>query len=321
MTPIAQAVILAGGLGTRLKPFTLNHPKPMIPVNGKPFLVYLIELLKKNGIKEVIILTGYLSEKIENYFGDGTKFGIRIKYSYTPFLNDSGEENKSGIRLKNAVNMLDNYFLLLYCDNYWPLELKKIESYYKTHPSEVLVTVYSNKDNSTKNNILVNKGYIIKYDKERKDTNLNGVDIGFFIVNKKALNLLPKTNSVFETIVIPNLISQKKLSGFITDQKYYSIGDPNKAKITAKFLAPKKIVFLDRDGVINKKAPKAEYIKNWSEFEFLPGSLEAIKLLKSKGYKVFVISNQSGIARGMMTIKNLNLIHENMQKEVKKNGG
>lgn len=321
MTNITQAVILAGGEGKRLRPFTLKNPKPMVPVNGKPFLEHLINLLKNNCVKEVVILTGYLGEKIEKYFGNGSRFGIKIKYSYTPFLDNKGEENNSGLRLKNAEGLLDNFFLLLYCDNYWPLNLKKQVSFFDEHQSDVFTTVYSNKDTSTKNNILVSsKGYVIKYDKERMEPNLNGVDIGFFIVNKKVLKILPKTNSIFETEVLPKLIVQKKFSALLTDQKYYSIGDPERIKITAKFLSPKKVVFLDRDGVINKRPPKADYVRTWNDFQFLPGSIEAVITLNSKGYKVFVISNQPGIARGMVSEKNLSIIHKNMQKEFKKQG-
>lgn len=322
MANITQAVILAGGEGRRLRPFTLKNPKPLVPINGKPFLEYLINLLKENSIGEAIILTGYLGEKIEKYFGDGSKFGIKIKYSHTPFLDDKGEENKSGIRIKNAQSLLDNFFLLLYCDNYWPLNLEELADFYYKHPSVVLTTIYSNKDNSTKNNISVGQdGYVIHYDKERKEKNLNGVDIGFFIVNKKVLNLLPKTNSIFETVVLPNLIEQKKLSGFVTDQKYYSIGDPDRVSIIQKFLTSKKIIFLDRDGVINKRPPKADYVKKWEEFEFLPGATEAIKLLNNKGYKIFIISNQSGIARKALTEKTLQIIHKNMLGEIEKEGG
>lgn len=322
MKELTQAVILAGGAGKRLQPFTKHNPKPMIPINGQLFLVYLIKLLKENGIKEVIILTGYLGEKIEKYFGNGKDFGIKIKYSYTPFLNESGEENESGIRLKNAQNLLDNFFLLLYCDNYWPLNLSKLFQYFNNHPSDVLVTVYSNKDNSTKNNILVNdKGEVAKYDKSRQGKKLNGVEIGFFIINKKVLDLLPKNNLQFETTVLPKLILKRRLGGFLTDQKYYSISDLNRVQITAKFLTPKKVVFLDRDGVINKRPPKADYVKSWEEFEFLPGSVEAIKLLTKNNYEIFIISNQSGIARGAMTKKDLDLIHNKMTDELKKNRG
>lgn len=319
---INQAVILAGGAGSRLKPFTNKNPKPMILVNGKPFLEHIINLLKENSIKEVVILTGYLGEKIEKHFGDGSRFGVNIKYSYTPFLDEKGNENKSGLRLKNAQDLLDQSFLLLYCDNYWPLNLEKLIDFFDTHPSDILTTVYSNKDFSTKNNIAVDQnGYIIKYDKERIEKNLNGVDIGFFIIKKKILDLLPETNSIFEIVILPNLIKQKKLSGFVTDQKYYSIGDLKRVKATEKFLTSKKVVFLDRDGVINKKPPKADYVKKWKEFKFLPGAIQAIKLLTDKKYRLFILSNQSGIARKMLTEKNLQIIHKNMIREIKKEGG
>lgn len=321
MIKITQAVILAGGIGTRLRPFTLNNPKPLVPINGKPFLEHLIKLLKENGIKEIVILTGYLGERIEKYFDNGSNLGIKIKYSNTPFLNEKGEENESGLRLKNAEGLLDNFFLLLYCDNYWPLQLSKLTKYFKDHPSDILVTVYSNLDNSTKNNMLIdNKGYVIKYDKKRLKKNLNSVDIGFFIVNKKVLDLLPKSNSQFEKNVLPKLIRKRRLSAYLTNHKYYSISDLQRVKIIENFLAPRKVIFLDRDGVINKRPSKADYVKEWKEFEFLPGSIQAMKLLTKKGYQVFIISNQSGIARGKLTQKSLDNIHKNMAKELKKNG-
>lgn len=321
MRRITQAVILAGGAGTRLQPFTLKNSKPMVPVNGKPFLEHLINLLKENGIKEVIILTGYFGEKISDYFKSGEKFDIKIRYSNTPFRNGQKEENQSGLRIKNAEKLLKDFFLLLYCDNYWPLKLKNHIRYFNDHLSDALVTVFSNPNNSTKNNTFVDElGYVKKYDKSRTEKDLNGVEIGYMIVNKKILNRLPKTNSKFEDVIFPNLIAKKRLSGFLTDQKYYSIGDLKRVKITEKFLIPKKIVLLDRDGVINKKPKKGNYIKKWEEFKFLPGVIEAIKLLNNSGYKIFVISNQAGIARGRMSENDLDLIHKNMKKELLKNG-
>ncbi len=319
---ITQAVILAGGAGTRLKPFTLTNPKPMMPINGRPFLEHLINLLKENGIKEAIILAGYLGERIEEYFGDGSKLGLKIKYSYTPFLNEKGRENQSGLRLKNAEKLLSSYFLLLYCDNYWPLNLKKMTGYFLQKKCDVLVTAYSNKDGSTKNNLLVDKnGFVKKYDSTRSEKNLNCVDIGFFLVNKKVLKLLPKLNSKFENVVLPKLMKRKKLSAYLSDQKYYSISDIERVRITEKFLTLKKVVFLDRDGVINKRPPKADYVKKWREFEFLPGAKRAIKLLKDKRYKIFIISNQPGIARGALTKQTLQIIHKRMVSEIKKAGG
>lgn len=237
---ITQAVILAGGAGTRLKPFTLNNPKPMVPVNRKPFLEYLINLLKKNGIKEIIILTGYFGEKINSYFGDGKNFGIKIKYSYTPFRDFFGMELKSGIRILNAHELLNDNFLLLYCDNYLPFNLKKLAKVYRDRKVDLLITAYSNADKSTRNNVLISKkGFLEKYDSSRKGDDLNGVDIGYMIVNKKVLKLLPPGNSKFEEVIFPKLIAKKRAAGFLTDQKYFSIGDPSRVEITANFLINK----------------------------------------------------------------------------------
>ena len=311
---IKQAVILAGGLGTRLRPLTNDLPKPMIPINNKPFLEHLIGLLKQNGIKEIVLLLGYLPEKIKEYFGNGSKFGVRIEYSIGDISFDTGK------RIKNAEPMLDENFLLMYCDNYSPLNLKNLTDFHNNHDVLTTMTIYSNKDNYSKSNIKVNKeGYVTLYDKERKEQNLSGVDIGFFIVNKKVFELMPETNFSFQKVVLPKLIEKKQLAGYLTDHKYYGIGNLKRLPITEKYLKPKKVIFLDRDGVINKKAPKAEYIKNWSEFEFLPKVIEAMKLLTKNSYEIYIITNQAGIARKKMSLEDLNDIHKNLKRKLSKN--
>ena len=315
MVLVKQAVILAGGIGTRLKPLTDNLPKPMIPINRKPFLEYLIDLLKENGIEEVVLLLGYLPEKIKEYFGNGSNFGIKIKYS----IGDVSFE--TGKRIKNAEDLLDDNFLLMYCDNYWTLNLKKLVEYHDNHNTLITVTIYTNKDNFTKSNMKINnQGYVILYDKSREEKNLSGVDIGFFIINKKVFELMPDTNFSFEKEILPKLIKEKQIAGYLTDDRYYSIGNFERLPITEKFLKSKKVIFLDRDGVINKKPSKADYIKNWDEFEFLPGAMEALKLLTQNGYEIYIISNQAGIARGMMTKDDLKEIHEKMKKELENHG-
>lgn len=313
MVNVNQAVILAGGIGTRLRPLTYTTPKPMVLVNNRPFLEYLIDLLKQNGISEVVLLLGYLHEKIVEHFGDGSNFGINIKYS----IGDVSFE--TGKRIKDAENLMQDHFLLMYCDNYWPLNLQRLVELHDKNQTAATVTVYTNKDGITRNNMYVDEnGYVVKYDKSRKDKNLNGVEIGFFILDKKVLDLMPDDNFSFEKVVLPQLIEKHQLSGYLTDHRYYSIGSLERISKTEKFLQPKKIIFLDRDGVINKKAPEAEYVKLWDEFEFLPGAIEAMALLAQNNYKIFIISNQAGIARGAMTEQDLKEIHGNMEKELEK---
>lgn len=312
---IKQAVILAGGLGTRLRPITTKIPKPMIKFQSHPFLEYLILMLKEKGIKEVILLLGYLPEKIVQYFGNGSKWGVKIKYSITPAGWDSGR------RVKAAKKMFADYFLLVYCDNYWPLDLKILTSFFQEKKGLTCLTVYSNKDNFTKNNILVGEnGLVLKYDPERKTKDLNGVEIGFFIINKKVLQFLPKTDFCFEKTLIPFLINKKQLYGFVTDHRYYSISKLERLPLTKEFFKPKKVVFLDRDGVINKKMPPGDYVKKWHEFKFIPGVIKGLKLLTKEKFEIFIVTNQAGIGRRLMTKKDLTEIHKNMKNILIKHG-
>ena len=313
MVNVIQAVILAGGVGTRLRPLTYTTPKPMVLVNNRPYLEYLIELLKQNGISEIVLLLGYLHDKIVDYFGDGSSFGINIKYS----IGDVSFE--TGKRIKHAEDLIQDQFLLMYCDNYWPLDLKSLMAFHKKKQTAATVTVYTNKDGITRNNIYVNEnGYVVKYDKLREAIELNGVEIGFFILDKKVLELMPDDNFSFQKVVVPQLIEKRQLSGYLTDHRYYSIGSIERISKTEKFLQPKKVIFLDRDGVINKKAPKAEYVKSWDEFDFCPGAIDAMTLLAQNNFRIFIISNQAGIARGAMTEHDLKEIHRNMEKELEK---
>jgi histidinol-phosphate phosphatase family protein len=315
MKRITQAVILAGGQGVRLRPLTVNTPKPMILIQGKPFLEYIITLLKQNGIKKILILTGYLHEQIEEYFTDGEKFDVSISYSYSPIDDDTGT------RIRKAKKFIDNEFLLLYADNYLPLSLDTLFSFYKKKKTLGVVTVYTNEDKYSQNNMFVDgKGLVRVYEKKKLHKKCNGVDTGFFIFKKEVLNLLPKYNCSFETTVLPKLIEKKQLAGFLTHHKYYGLSNLTRIPVIEDFFIPKKVVFLDRDGVINKKAPKAEYITHIKDFLFLPKVKEALQLLQKKGYTIFIVTNQPGIARNMLTERQLESIHTYIFKECKKIG-
>ncbi len=314
---IRQAVILAGGQGTRLRPLTLTTAKPMIPFHGKPFAHYLVDLLKKNGIEEIIFLTGYLGEQFPAYFGDGSTFGLNIKYNDTPLEDDTGT------RVKKARHLFDERFLLMYGDNYWPLDLPALAAFHEKRKVPLTVTVYERPHSEAKkNNMRVDaEGFVTTYDKKRETPGLNGVDIGFFIVEKEALNLLPESNSLFETNVMWPLIPKHKLGGFLSKHPYWGLTDAERLPGVARALDPaRKVAFLDRDGTINRRPPKAEYVKNWGEFEFLPGSIDGMKMLSEAGYELYVISNQSGIARGMVTPEALEDIHSHMKTELAKHG-
>lgn len=312
---LSQAVILAGGRGTRLKPLTDTMPKPMIKFHGKPFLEYLINNLRGQGITRILLLLGYLPEVINNYFGNGDRLGVHIDYSVTDEKNDTGK------RIKLAEPQIDEYFILMYCDNYWPLRLKDMLEQYKRMNVEGQITVYSNKDVYTKDNVRVEDGNVVQYDKSRTMPGLGGVDIGYALFNKTVLRYLPDDNILFETTIYPKLIKSRQLAAYTTDHRYYSVSSFERLGLTEAFLQGEPAIILDRDGVLNKKAPKACYVRNWDEFEWLPGAKEALALLKQSNYRIIIITNQAGINRGMMTKADLTDIHEKMKKEATEAGG
>ena len=305
-----QAVILAGGQGTRLKPYTDNHPKPMIEIEGIPFLEHLILQVKEWGIDHVLLLLGYKHEEIEQYFKDGSKWNIDISYSISPV------ESETGTRIRNAYELLDDEFLLMYCDNYCPIDYKKAYLDFYNSKNKIQLTAYVNKDGYTKNNLLVESGEVIIYDKKREADKLNGVDIGYAFMRKEAVNLIDHGNCNFEKSVYPKLVANKEIGCFLTEHRYYSIGSWKRMELTKDFFKPKKVVFLDRDGTMNVRPPQAHYVENPEQFIWLDGAKEAIKKLNDSGFHVYIITNQPGIARGNLTIEELDLIHKKMMDDL-----
>lgn len=311
-----QAVILAGGRGERMRPLTDIRPKPMIDVHGKPFLEHQILLLRDQGFRKILLLLGYLPEVVKDHFGDGSRFGVQIEYSVTAV------EDLTGRRVKAAEAKLDDCFMLVYCDNYWPLPMDKMWKRYQEAGVPMMVTVYKNEDNYTKSVLKVDEaGFITVYDKKKKTPDLQGTEISFAIMRKSLVEQLPQGNISLEETLFPPLIAKRELAAFVTNHRYYSVGDTFRLPITEQFLARRPAIILDRDGVMNEKAPRAQYIRNWSEWKWLPGVKDCLRQLNEAGFKIIIVSNQAGINRGAMTHADLADIHMKMVKEVEQSGG
>ncbi len=312
---LKQAVIIAGGLGTRLKPFTDTNPKPMYPFYGKPFIQYLVEQISAFGIHRVLILLGYMPEKIESALGDGADLGVEIQYDVTPVKYDTGA------RLRHAMPLLDEQFLFMYCDNYCPIDVQRLFAEWIEHEALIQLSVYQNADHYTKDNVRLHEdGQVLVYDKDRKSEGLAGVDIGYAIISKKVFEYLDEGNVNFERSVYGKIVNQKKMYATVTKHRYYSIGSWERIKLTDDFFSAKKTIFLDRDGTLNVKPPKACYVEKPEDFVWLEGAKEAVRRLNANGYRVIVISNQPGIARGNLSEETLNAIHAKMMRDLSEMG-
>jgi histidinol-phosphate phosphatase family protein len=311
-----QAVILAGGRGTRMQPLTDTRPKAMIEFHGKPFLEYVIELLRDQGFSEILLLLGYLPDVIVRHFGDGTAHGVSITYSITE------PDDLTAHRMKVAAPELHDLFLLLYCDNYWPLQMDDLWRRYRRSGNPAQITVYANEDGYSRDSVIVAEdGTVEVFDRTRTTPGLSGVEISYAILPRTVLDLLPEQDELFEQAVYPQLVARRELGAFVTRHRYYSVGTVAKLPLTEAFFARLPTVFLDRDGVLNEKPPRAEYVRAPDEFRWLPGALDALRELSDAGFRVIVVSNQAGIARGAMTEADLEAVHRKLRAEAEEAGG
>jgi D-glycero-D-manno-heptose 1,7-bisphosphate phosphatase len=288
----------------------------MIGFHGRPFLQYLIEMLREQGFERILLLLGYLPEVIQNHFGDGRTFGVSIEYSVT------NADALTGQRLRTAAPFIDDCFMLLYCDNYWPVRMREMWLRFSSAEAPAMVTVYTNRDKYSRDGVRVSEdGYVDLFDRTRTADGLAGVEIGFAILRKQVLDLLPEHDALFEDAVYPPLIARRRLLAYRTDHRYYSVGSLERLPVTEKFLAREPAVILDRDGVLNRRPAKGEYVRTPGDFVWLPGAREALREFTAAGYRVVIASNQAGIARRQLTETDLAFIHARMKWEAAEAGG
>jgi histidinol-phosphate phosphatase family protein len=186
-----------------------------------------------------------------------------------------------------------------------------------------LVTVYSNKDayRPGKDAVRVDDGYVTAFDKTRETPGLRGVEISYAILTRPVLELLPEQDDLFDVALYPQLVGRRQLGAYLTDHRYYSVGSLERLPATERFLARRPAVILDRDGVLNRRPPRAQYVARPEQFEWLPGALEALRLLRGADYTVAVVSNQAGIGRGEMSEEDLSDVNARMTSEAEDEGG
>ena len=214
-------VIFCGGLATRLGDLAKDTPKSMIKIEGKPFLEYQIGMLKKQSIKDIVLCVGHLSEKIIEYFGDGKKFGVNIRYSH----DDKKPLGPIGA-LKNAEPLLDEVFFIMYGDSYLFVDFKKVYSYFLEHDDLALMVAYKNFDKYDASNLVIKNGRIVACRKENKTKDMVYIDYGTSILRKKVLELIPKDTYYSTVPFFSDLTKRKQLLAFEAKKRFYHIGTP-----------------------------------------------------------------------------------------------
>jgi NDP-sugar pyrophosphorylase family protein len=231
-----QAAILAGGLGTRLRPLTHEVPKPMVPIAGKPYLEHQLVRLREQGIADIVLLTGYLAEQIEEHFGDGARHGLRIRYSReaTPI--------GTGGALAQAADLLAPEFLLLYGDSFLPIHYPAVlEMLGQRGDFDLVLTAYDNRRGNTdvQNNLEINEaGRVLTYAKDTGNPRLNYVEAGVLAIRRQVVERMPEARPLsLEKTIFPELIARGALGAWITTERFYDFGTPERLAETQLYFA------------------------------------------------------------------------------------
>lgn len=337
---------MAGGRGTRIASVANDVPKPMINICGKPILEHQIDNLKACGLTDIILVIGYLGEKIKDYFGDGSRFGVCIEY----FIEDH-PLGTAGALFK--MPQLTEDFLLLCGDVIIDVDFNRFIAFHKEkkawaslvahpngHPYDSSLLVTKIEAPKMAGGMPVDTHQVICW-MAKEDERLyykNRVNAGIELISPELLketmkNFVPRHPETPDKIdldrdVLKINIGSGRIYAYDTPEYVKDMGTPDRffevendiktGKVHAHNLKNRqKAIFLDRDGTINKMVG---FITKPEQFELLPGVAKAIKAINKSGYLAIVITNQPVIARGDCTFEQLQTIHNKMETELGKEG-
>jgi len=232
-----QVVILAGGLGTRLKAVASNAPKALVPVAGRPFIEHQFDLLRRNGLRDVLLCVGFRAEQIERHVGDGSPFEMRVKYSY----EDPGLLLGTGGALLNALPHLADSFLVLYGDSYLPTDYIAVVREFEQGGYPALMCVYRNEGKWDKSNVRVDDGRVIFYSKQAGPGEADYIDYGLSAYRKSVIQAyhgvtLPLDLSQMQQ----DLVRRGEMAAFEVEQRFYEVGKPEGLAELEALLAKKR---------------------------------------------------------------------------------
>ncbi len=216
-----QAVILAGGEGTRLRPLTTNLPKSMIPIAGKPFLEYEIKLLERAGVVDLIICVGYKGEIIRSYFGDGGSLGVKIRYS-----DDGDMLLGTAGSLKKAEAMLADYFFITYGDAYPIIDYHAAWNRFLSTGKIAMMVVLKNANKYGRSNTVVQNGLVTFYSKKQTVLGMECIEFGVTLMNKQALGMITCDYPIDLEELYRKIIYNNQMSALEVKQRIYDIGSP-----------------------------------------------------------------------------------------------
>lgn len=325
-----QAVIMAGGKGTRLAELTRDEiPKPMVPVAGKPLLLWQIERLKENGITDIIMVTGHLGEKIREFFADGSRFGVRIRYFE--------EENPLGTAgsfyyLKDMLE--EPEFVMMSGDLFFDIDFRRMVRFHHEKGAAATLFVHPN-GHPFDSDLLVldSNDRVIRFDSKHNVRDYwydNCVNAGIFVFNREICSRVPQPCKCnLENDILKAMIEEgESVYGYRSPEYVKDVGTVDRVRqtlediergiIIGKCLREKqKCIFMDRDGTLNQYRG---LISREEDFQLEDCAAAAIKKINQSGWLGIVVTNQPVVARGLCEMEDVERIHRKMSTLLGKEG-
>jgi NDP-sugar pyrophosphorylase family protein len=228
MLPVA---ILSGGLATRLRPATERLPKALLPVAGRPFIHWQLELLAEQGISRVVLCVGFLGGQIEAAIGDGAAHGVAVRYSY-----DGSVPLGTGGALRHALPLLGPAAFVLYGDSYTRCSFVAAQQAYEASGASALMTVLRNEGRWDRSNVSYREGKVLEYNKRAPRADMAHIDYGLGVLSSQALTPWPD-GTVFDLGDLYQELSRKgELAGLTVSERFYEIGSPQGIEDTDRYL-------------------------------------------------------------------------------------
>jgi len=234
MFPIA---ILAGGLATRLRPLTEKIPKALVEIAGRPFIHWQLELLREQGVTDIVLCTGFLGEMIEADIGDGSAFGVKVRYS-----PDGEKLLGTGGALKQAIPLLgDGAFFVLYGDSYLPIDFRAVGEAFLASDAEGLMTVFRNEGQWDKSNVIFEDERIRVYDKKRQLPEMRHIDYGLGVLKTRVFDAWPSGEVVDLAEIQMDLVRRGSLAGCEVFRRFYEIGSHEGIRELSEVLSDRSV--------------------------------------------------------------------------------
>ena len=223
--------ILAGGLAARLRPVTDKVAKALLPIAGRPFIHWQLGLLAQQGVTEIVLCAGHLGEQIQASVGDGSGFGVTIRYSF-----DGASPLGTGGALKRALPELGAAFFVLYGDSYLRCSFAAAQAAYEASAAPGLMTVLCNEDRWEKSNVLFRDGRVVEYDKRSPRPGMRHIDYGLSILSVQALQRSPDSAAFDLADLYHELALRGELAALTVSERFYEIGSVGGIEATERYL-------------------------------------------------------------------------------------